>query len=226
MTRQKTFKRRVRERMGHTGESYTAARRMLIAGGDQPNGAVPEFKPPVADEKVVEATGRGWQAWFEVLDEWGAESGSHTETARWLREEHGVNGWYSQTLTVGYQRARGIRAPGEHGDGFSVGVTRTIAVPVERLFAAFDDVALREGWLPGADMRPRTATAPKSARYDWEDGSTRVNVYFAEKGDAKSNVAISHERLPGADTAEEMKGWWRERLTALKSQLERGGVDA
>jgi hypothetical protein len=29
-----------------------------------------------------------------------------------------------------------------------------------------------------------------------------------------------------ADTAEEMKAWWRERLTALKSQLEGGAVDA
>ena len=31
MTRQKTFKHRVRARMAKTGESYTAARRMLIA---------------------------------------------------------------------------------------------------------------------------------------------------------------------------------------------------
>ena len=31
MTTQKTFKRRVRDRMAKTGESYTAARRQLIA---------------------------------------------------------------------------------------------------------------------------------------------------------------------------------------------------
>ncbi len=71
-------------------------------------------------------------------------------------------------------------------------------------------------------FRLRTATAPKSARYDWEDGSTRVNVGFVDAGASKSRVALSHERLPDADTADEMKAWWRERLTALKSQLERG----
>ncbi len=31
MTQQKTFKRRVRARMAKTGESYTAARRQLLA---------------------------------------------------------------------------------------------------------------------------------------------------------------------------------------------------
>ena len=48
-----------------------------------------------------------------MLDGWEAASRSHTEIARWLREEHGVDGWYSQSITVGYERARGLRAPGE-----------------------------------------------------------------------------------------------------------------
>ena len=72
----------------------------------------------------------------------------------------------------------------------------------------------------------RTATAPRSARYDWEDGSTRVIVGFDDLGERKSRVALSHERLPDADTAEAMKAFWRERLTALKQQLEGGEVDA
>jgi hypothetical protein len=226
MTKQRTFKRRVRERMAKTGESYTAARRMLIANGDRPESAAVEFKPPVADERMIEATGRGWQAWFEILDGWNATSHNHTEIARWLMDEHDVPGWYSQSLTVGYEQARGLRAPGQRPDGFAVGATRTVAVPVERLFDAFNDEALRERWLPGADLRVRTATAPRTARYDWEDGSTRVIVGFEAAGDAKSRVALSHERLPDADTAEEMKSWWRERLTELKARLEGGELEA
>ena len=226
MTKQRTFKRRVRERVAKTGESYTAARRMLIQGGDIPETAVAEFQPPVADERVIEATGRGWQAWFEVLDRWGATEHTHKEMASWLREKHGVDGWYAQSLTVGYERARGLRAPGEHADGFAIGASKTIAVPVARLFDAFEKPTVRERWLPGADMRVRTATAPKSARYDWEDGSTRVIVGFEDAGESKSRVALSHERLPDADTADEMKAWWRERLVALKSELEGGRTDA
>lgn len=222
MTRQKTFRRRVRERMAKTGESYTAARRMLIAKGDRPDTTTAPFEPPVAEERVAAATGRGWRARFEALDGWEAASRSHTEIARWLREEHGVDGWYSQSITVGYERARGLRAPGERPDGFAVSASRTIAVPVERLFEAFADEARRERWLPGAELRVRTATPPRTARYGWEDGSTRVIVGFDDLGEAKSRVALSHERLPDADSAGEMKAWWRERLTALKTQLEGG----
>ena len=49
MTSQRTFKRRVRERMAKTGESYTAARRVLIAGGDRPEAEAPAFAPPTSD---------------------------------------------------------------------------------------------------------------------------------------------------------------------------------
>ena len=221
MTKQRTFKRRVRERMAKTGESYTAARRVLISQGERPD-SPPEFELPVSDERVVEATGQGWDHWLRVLDEWGAASRNHTEIARWLREEHGVPGWYSQSITLGYERARGLRAPGERPDGFVAGASRTVAVPVERLFAAWDDEGERERWLPEADLHVRTATAPKSARYDWEDGTTRVIVGFESLDDAKSRVALSHERLPDADTAEAMKEFWRERLTTLKARLEGG----
>ena len=98
----------------------------------------------------------------------------------------------------------------------------SFAVPVERLFEAFADEVRRERWLPGAELRVRTATPLRTARYDWEDGSTRVIVGFDDLGEAKSRVALSHERLPDADSAGEMKAWWRERLTALKTQLEGG----
>jgi hypothetical protein len=220
MTRQKTFKRRVRARMAKTGESYTAARRMLIAAGERPESAAPAFAPPMSDEKVAEATGRRWEQWFALLDAWNAASHSHTEIARWLVAEHDVPGWWSQSITVAYEQARGLRAPGQRPDGWAISATKTVAVPVERLYEAFEDEALRERWLPGAQLRLRTATAPKSARYDWEDGSTRVVVGFESLAEAKSRVALAHEKLPDADTAEEMKAWWRERVAVLKSLLE------
>jgi Domain of unknown function (DUF4287) len=222
MTRQKTFKRKVRARMQKTGESYTAARRRLIAAGERPEAEAAEFEPPMSDDAIRERTGRGWDEWFALLDAWEAASRPHPDVARWLRDEHGVDGWSAQSVTVGYERARGLRAPGQRPDGWSVTASKTVAVPVERLYAAFGDDGLRERWLPGAELHVRTASPPKSARYDWEDGSTRVIVGFYAKGDGKSQVALEHARLPDADTAEEMKFWWRERVGALKEMLEGG----
>jgi hypothetical protein len=218
MTRQKSFKRLVRARMGKTGESYTAARAVLLAGsnGDAPQ----EVQLTVSDEVIRRRTGRGWEEWFDLLDEWGAVDRKHSEVARWLREEQGIDGWSSQSVTVSYERARGLREVGENADGFSITASKTIAVPVERLYDAFVDESLRDRWLPDAELRERTATRPKGARFDWGDGSTRLIVGFEPKGQAKSTVALAHERLPDAGEAERMKVYWRERVAALKEALE------
>jgi uncharacterized protein YndB with AHSA1/START domain len=209
MTKQRTFRRRVRSRMQKTGESYTAARRMLTPD--------PRPQEPAAAQK---ATGRSNEEWFALLDDWGAAERSHAEIARWLAQNEGVSNWWAQTLTVAYEQARGRRMPHERPDGFRITASKTIAVPVTVLFAAFIDEAGRARWLPDAPLIVRTATASRSARYDWGDGSSRVNVGFTAKSDTTSTIALSHERLPDADAAEAMKAWWRERLTELKSVLE------
>ena len=221
MTRQKTFKHRVRERMAKTGESYTAARRMLIAAGDHPEADTPTLEAPSSDDSVVRATGYSLEHWFKLLDAWDATSHTHTEIARWLHTEHGVPGWWTQNVTVAYERIRGGRAVGQMADGFNIGATKMVNVSVEELFEAVTNDALREAWLPGADMTLRTATAHKSARYNWEDGSSRVIAGFAAMGETKSQVSIQHERLPDADSGSEMKAYWRARLSALKELLEK-----
>lgn len=225
MTRQKTFKQRVRARMAKTGESYTAARRMLIAGGDRPHAVKSEFKPRVSEAKLQDATGRKWHSWFAVLDAHGAVRRPHPEIVRWLMDEHGLDNWWAQTITVGYEQARGLREPGQNADGWQVSASKTVSVPVKRLYRAFVEDHLRQLWLPGAELRLRTATAHKYARCDWEDGATRVNVGFEALDANKSRIGIVHERLPDSDTADEMKAWWRERVAALKPLLEGGGLD-
>ena len=219
MTERRSFKRLVRARMEKTGESYTAARASLLAGrdADGPPGAI---VMPHSEEAMRRRTGRGWEEWFDLLDEWGADEHAHKEIARWVAEEHGIDGWSAQAVTVGYERARQGRAVGETPEGFTVGTSKTVAVPVERLFDAFVDESLRKRWLPDGELSERTATRPKSARFDWGDGSTRVIVGFEAKGEATSTVAIEHERLANAREAERMKAYWRERVAALKEELE------
>jgi uncharacterized protein YndB with AHSA1/START domain len=219
VTRQKSFKRLVRARMEKTGESYTAARAALLSADEPKVTDGPALA--MSDEAIRRRTGRGWEDWFNLLDEWGAAERPHREIARWVAEEHGVEGWSAQAVTVVYERARGLRAVGERPDGFTVTASKTVAVPVERLYEAFLDDSLRERWLPGGGLRERTAAKPRSARFDWGDGATRVNVTFLAKGAAKSTAALQHERLADAQEAERMKAFWRERIAALKQVLER-----
>jgi len=65
----------------------------------------------MSDDAIRERTGRGWDEWFALLDAWQAASRPHPDVARWLRDEHGVDGWSAQSVTVGYERARGLRTP-------------------------------------------------------------------------------------------------------------------
>ena len=91
---------------------------------------------------------------------WGAAERSHTEIARWVAGEHGVKGWSSQSVTVSYERARGGRAVGEHVDGFAITASKTVAVPVERLYEAFVNGSRRKRWLPDGKLRVRTSSKP------------------------------------------------------------------
>jgi uncharacterized protein YndB with AHSA1/START domain len=223
MTRQKSFKQRVRARMDKTSEKYTTARRQLRDKVDStppgpPTDAVRPQRP--ADTAVRERTGRGWQEWFGLLDAWGAATRTHTEIARRLRDAHQVDGWWSQSITVAYEQHRGTRAPGQQSDGtFAAGASRTVATTATRLFDAFADPELRARWLPGIELAVRTATAPKTFRADWPDG-TRLVVGVTPQGAAKAQVALQHQKLADARAAARQKAYWRERLTVLKGLLE------
>jgi hypothetical protein len=230
MTTQRSFKRLVRARMEKTGESYTAARARLLAAV-APTGADDAEKPPLAtsDAAIRERTGRGWEEWFDFLDEWGGTQRPHREIARRVAEELGgidSLAWNAQAVAVSYERARGVRVVGRRADGFTATVSKTMAVPVERLYDAFVDEALRARWLPDGDLRERTATRPRSARFDHGEGGSRVHVTFVAKGEAKSTAAVEHARLADAQEVERMKGWWRERLGAPAARLEGGRLDA
>ncbi len=248
MPTQKIFKQRVRARMTKTGESYTAARRQLLhkaAADTEPAtearnadlapgrpeeaaapGNAPAAIPPdalvVADDAMLRATGKRHAAWFALLDAWGATDHTHTEIARWLSETHDVPAWWTQSVTVSYERARGMRARHQMRDGFSVSATKTVAVAPERAFAAFTNARLRGRWLPGAAMKQRPTRAAMSARFDWSDPPSRVIVGVAPKGTDKSLVYITHEQLPDAESGERLKRAWRDALVELKAFLERG----
>jgi hypothetical protein len=118
MTRQRSFKRLVRARMEKTGERYTAARAVLLAGKDEPQAADQPWLA-TSDERIRERTGRGWEEWFDLLDEWGAAERTHREIARWVADQLGIVPlvWDAQAITSSYERARGLREVGETEQG-------------------------------------------------------------------------------------------------------------
>ncbi len=173
-----------------------------------------------SEEAVRKATGRGWAEWVAVLDGMGAESLKHRDIARRLAEEHGLGGWWSQTVTVGYERIRGLREAGQRRGG-SYEVSRSLTVPVDavRLWRTIRDEEARPRWLPDLEVEESTSTEGRSIRWKVPDG-TRVQAWFTAKGDAKSSVQFQHSGFPDAQAAEAAREAWGVRVVALRALFE------
>jgi hypothetical protein len=243
MPKHKDLKRLIRGRMQKTGESYTTARLQILQKSNNVlNGAptkmpaaqtlavkvpAPESRPDYAaitrmsDESVRKATGCNWERWVNALDGARAFEMSHREIAAHIAKTYKTPSWWTQMVTVGYERIRGLREVGQKRSGdYEISKSKTIAVPLRKLYAAFSSPRARARWLAGVKLTVRGATPQKRMRLRWND-NTSVEVAFAPRGKAKSQVAVQHGKLPTKSDAERMKAFWAERLEALAAEVTR-----
>jgi len=141
MPANKDFKRLIRGRMRKTGESYTAARAHLLA--HRPSRTTRSTAADFAtlagrsDAALKAATGCTWERWVRALDHVEAHTWTHRDIAKYVAEKYKVAGWWAQTVTLGYERIKGLRAVGQRRDGsFEASKSRTFAVPLTRLYRA------------------------------------------------------------------------------------------
>jgi hypothetical protein len=225
MPADKDFKRLVRGRMQKTGESYTAARAHLR------NSPVAFVRPAItpaeyaklagrSDAIIKERTGCTWDRWVKALDREKAYTWPHREIATHVREKYKIPGWWAQSVAVGYERIKGLRAVGQRRDGlFEAGKSKTFPVPVGRVYDAFSDSRVRRRWLPDVDLTIRAASREKSMRITWPD-RTSVEVGFMSRGAGKSQVALVHTKLPDLAAVTRKKEYWAERLAELGRLLQ------
>lgn len=197
----------------------------------------------ITDEAVRKATGQSWTHWFRVLDRWKAIEKGHTATARYLYEEHGLSGWWSQAVTVRHEIERRMRVVGQRGKTYEMSVTRTVVASRSQCFESFLDPKKQSVWFTTkakADLRVggRYANAdgdqgeflaiqpPKRLRFTWENAEhcpgTVVEVAFTAKGAAKTMVALTHGKLASAKDRESMKRGWSWAMDSFKSYVETG----
>jgi hypothetical protein len=232
MPTNKDFKRVVRDRMKKTGESYTTARSQLLRNKPTSKRSTRTAKalstaPRVdyaklagmSDASVKKATGCTWERWVAALDYAKAESWTHKQIAEYVHTKFKVPDWWTQTVTVGYERIKGLRVRGQRRDGtYEVSKSKVFPVAVGELFDAFQDATRRALWLEDAQPQIRHASPNKSMRMRWPDGSA-VDIGFFSKGGSKSQVAIGHRKLASQSDAAEMKSFWSDKLQALGELL-------
>ncbi|GAB3653809.1 hypothetical protein [Glycomyces tarimensis] len=175
----------------------------------------------MSDQALIEGTGVDWKTWLALLDDRDATSLDHAAIADLLVKEFGVDGWWAQSITVGYEQERGLREPGQRADGtYSATASKTVPVDTATAFEWVADDERRSLWLDDLVLTQRSAAPPKSVRFDASDG-TRVLVDLAVKGENTTAVQVEIAQLASGEAAAEAKAAWKERLARLAAALPR-----
>jgi hypothetical protein len=198
------------------------------------------FMPPeqkISDAAVEKATGHDWAHWMGVLENWGAKKRPHKQIAAYLQEEHGLSPWWAQTVTVEYEKDRGLRKTGQvAGGGYQVGVTKTLDLTPEEAWKRFMGSKGLVDWLgqgapkklqegqeftleDGAQVQVRVVKPGSHVRLFWQppDWKKRsvLQVRLVERAGERTAVTFHHEDLPQQKSREEMRAHWKARLEAL-----------
>jgi hypothetical protein len=222
MTSQESFKQRVRARMATTGERYTAARQALIDQAEARGTARRrswQSEPETGDDAVVAATGRSWDDWVDLIEADGPLStppsmGDHRAIAAWLGEHHGLDGWWAQTVTGGFERITGIRLPYQRPDGtFTAGRSATVRVDHDDLRAVLLDDDGRADLFPGRRAELLSKRSAKAIRLAVGPGVARIQLQPVD--DERVTVSVAHERLPTFDDVDVWRHYWADWLEAI-----------
>lgn len=213
MTKQESFKRRVRARMEKTGEKYGAARRSLIERSSA-TGRTWAAEPESSDDSVRAATGRGWDEWCDLIDASLGEAAGHGDIVGFLQEEHGVDGWWSQSIAVGYERITGLRLPHQQPDGtFTANKSKTVHLDADLLRKSLLHDEDRADLFPGIDTELRSRPDAKALRVTMSEGVALFAIEPVDDGRVK--VTVQHSRLPAFDDVAQWKAYWGDWLEAI-----------
>ncbi|WP_084106725.1 hypothetical protein [Demequina sp. NBRC 110056] len=181
-------------------------------------------EPEHSDAAILKATGLTWDAWVARIDSGPGRSASHTEIAAWVGANSDIGGWWSQGVTVGYERITGMRLPGQMPDGtFTVSRSRTFPASPDAVRALLEDDAARGQALPHVTATRSSkpgVKAPRFALADASDGASLGTLQLAFDPAAKgTKVTVTHEKLPSFAATGPWKDFWAAWLAAVEETV-------
>jgi hypothetical protein len=171
-------------------------------------------QPDQSDAVIRANTGRVWDDWCRAIDAWPGHHDGHAAVAAWLVTEHGLSGWWAQSVTVGWERLSGRRERHQVADGtYTANRSATLRIDVDRLADELRDPTVLEQLFPGLSPSLRSRPGSRSVRIGLCEGIALVSI--DRRDDERATVTVSHEKLPSSDAVGRWKAYWGEWLDAL-----------
>lgn len=196
----------------------------------------------ISNETITTATGKSWEEWIDVIDNFGGAEMSHKEiAAKLLDEDYLESGWWAQSVTVGYEYAKGRRVKGETKDtGFQIGVQKTLPASQQAMWDFLMSPAGWEIWLgeveglkikkgvtyqtkDGITGEIRSVASDEKLRLTWQPKgrsaptTLQITLLSPQNAPDKTSVHFHQEKLAGSEEREAMKQHWQEVLGKLEA---------
>ncbi|MFN0060531.1 MAG: SRPBCC family protein [Planctomycetota bacterium] len=197
--------------------------------------------PEITDAVCKQKTGKTLKQWFEGFDKAGGLERGRRELTNSVHEQVNKDAWWATTLAVEYERARGQVEKDGKPTGYSMCSTKTIAAPLDRVFAAFGEPKQLDNWFgpknkvsfkdgggfengDGDKGTFKRIRALKDIRFSWEHPTlgpgTAVEVLFADKGKGKTGITLNHTRIQSRREADQIRESWSAAFESLKRFIE------
>jgi hypothetical protein len=174
---------------------------------------------PCGDEALRAATGKDWSEWLAVLDAAGAAEKKLDHQRVWdlaMQSLPETAGWWGQMVSVGYERARGLREKHESCDGeFQATLSKTFPVPLCAAFAAWADASLRGEWLDAPGLAFTKLNAGKNIRARWPDGAL-LDIRFNATGPDRCQIVVDTMKLDNGEAVQRAKAFWQAQFERLE----------
>ncbi|TVP68851.1 MAG: hypothetical protein EA340_08180 [Nitriliruptor sp.] len=214
MSGDESFEGRVRPLLADLPAHHAVTGVAATTAPEDPSDATPVARPEQDDAAVLEHTGRTWDEWRAVIDGWPGHPEGHAAVATWLQDEHGVPGWWAQTVTVGWERLTGRRLPHQMADGtFTANRSATITTDPARLNALLRDEDGRAWLFPGLEPEMRSRPGSKNTRIALVAGVAELAI--APKPGGRATVTVQHSKLPSPAAVVRWKAYWGDWLAAF-----------
>jgi hypothetical protein len=200
-------------------DEMTEHREIREPGGPEDWAAQPQH----SDELVREKTGRGWSDWVGAIAAGPGSRAGHTAIADWVAAQ-GVDSWWAQAVTVGFERICGLRLPGQMPDGtFTISRSRVIRMSPDELRSLLLDERWRRGQMRGIALALRSKPEAKSPRFELVlDGEPHGSVSFTTDaaGAGRTRLGVAHAGLASEAAGERWKSYWSDWLRGLSDSVE------